>query len=192
MAQLNLQLSAEPTGPSLIPLAFPLFDLMRDSRCLPYAILAPRIPRTTESNSDLLIALSAPQAPFAPRIHISAPLINGLDSCPNTFFVFTWPDGVQRNAVPRRRGRGGDVFERRWRHGATVGVAVGGDFLAEEDAQDGDGGTNDGDGGFNGRPDGDVFAVIGEVGLPQLNYVDAFYNRTDTGSGLQLAYDRAK
>ena len=57
------------------------------------------------------------------------------------------------------------MFRDVWRSRATTRVAVRGDLLPEEDAQDGDGGTDDGDGGLNSGPDGDVFAVVGEVSL---------------------------
>lgn len=64
-------------------------------------------------------------------------------------------------------------------------VAIRGDFFAEEDAQDRERGSDDGDGGFDGGPDRHVFAVVGEVGLSELDDVDAFYYRADAGSGAQ-------
>lgn len=187
-AEYHLRLSAEPTGPSLSSLTFPPLHLMRDRRRLPYTILTTRISRTTDSNPNLLIALPAPQALIAPRIHIAASFINGFDLCPNALFLFAWRHGIQRNAAARRCGRGRDAFERGRRSGTAARVAVRGYFLAEEDAQDGDGSANDSDGGFNGGPDRDVFAVVEEVGLPQLDHVDAFYDCANTGSVLLLMY----
>lgn len=164
---------------------------MRDHRRLPYAILTPRIPGATDSDTNLLVALSASQAPLAARIRVSAPLINGLDPCPNALFVFVRRHGVQRNAAARRYVSDGDTFERGRRHRAAAGVAVRGHLLAEEDAQDGNGSTDDGDGGFDGGPDRDVLAVVGEVCLPQLNYVGAFYDCADTGSVMLLVCELA-
>lgn len=68
-------------------------------------------------------------------------------------------------------------------HGAAAGVAVARDFFSEEDAENRDRGTDDGDGGFDGGPDCDVFAVVGEVRLPELDDVHAFYDGADAGSG---------
>jgi len=53
----------------------------------------------------------------------------------------------------------------------------------EEDAENGDGSGDDGGCGFDTGPDGEFFAVVGEVFLAELDYVDAFYDGADTGSG---------
>jgi hypothetical protein len=161
---------------------------MRDRRRLPYAVLTPRIPGPTNSNTNLLITLPPPQTPLTPRIPVSTPLINRLDASPNALFVFTRRHGVQRNTAARRCGGGRDAFERGRRDGAAAGAVVRGDFLAEEDAQDGDGGADDGDGGFDGGPNCNVFAVVGEVGLPELDYVDALHDSTDSCSDFLLVW----
>lgn len=68
----------------------------------------------------------------------------------------------------------------------AAGVAVRRDFFAEKDAENGDRGADYGHGGFDRGPDCDIFAVVGEVCLPQLDYVDAFYDGADTGSVMTL------
>ena len=55
--------------------------------------------------------------------------------------------------------------------------------LFEEDAEDGDGSGDDGGCGFDAGPDGEFFAVVGEVFLAELDHVDAFYYGADTGPG---------
>jgi len=64
-----------------------------------------------------------------------------------------------------------------------VRTRVGGYCFLEEDAEDGDGSGDDCGCGFDAGPDGEFFAVVGEVFLAELDHVDAFYYGADTGSG---------
>lgn len=50
-----------------------------------------------------------------------------------------------------------------------MSIAVGRDFISEKDTQDGDRGADDGDRGFDHGPDCNVFAIVGEIGLTELD-----------------------
>ena len=65
-----------------------------------------------------------------------------------------------------------------------VRTRVRGYGFLEENAENGDGSGDDGGCGFDAGPDGEFFAVVGEVFLAELDYVDAFYDGADTGSGV--------
>jgi len=67
--------------------------------------------------------------------------------------------------------------------GFGMRARVGRYCFLEEDAEDGDGSGDDGGCCFDAGPDGEFFAVVGEVFLAELDYVDAFYYGADTGSG---------
>lgn len=140
---------------------------------MPYSLLTPSSVISTIIHRNLPIT----------RPPTLTPLINRFNPRPNTLLILTRSQCIHRNTAPSSTRCSWDMLERAECDGATARVAERRNFLLEEDTQNGDGSTNDGDGGFNSSPNCDVFAVVGEVGLAELDYIDAFYYCADTSSG---------
>ena len=159
---------------------------MRDHCRLPNPILAApfAVPTTTTCHPTLLIAPPPIVTMLAPPL--ATALLDGLDARPRAVLVGI--DSRERDAAagaadgaPGGAGRG---LERGVCRGRAVAAraVVGRDLLAQEDAKHGQRGANDGDGGFDRGPDDDVFAVVGEVGVPDLLDVDALNDGAEARS----------